>query len=94
MNQTGKVMSSFDLIFKKPLNDESTLESYGITNSVTLICITVLTGGGGFGLNTIEVSRNNTKIIEFDDNAPFYRTVGNGLSIQAICGNEYEAKDK
>ena len=94
MNQTGKVMSSFDLIFKKPLNDESTLESYGITNSVTLIWITVLTGGGGFGLNTIEVSKNNTKIIEFDDNAPFYRTVGNGLSIQAICGNEYEAKDK
>ena len=30
-------MSSFDLIFKNPLNDESTLKSYGITNYVTLI---------------------------------------------------------
>ena len=51
-------------------------------------------GGGGFGLNTIDVSKNNTKIVEFDYNAPYYRTVGYGLSIQAICGSDCEAKDK
>ena len=51
-------------------------------------------GGGGFGLNTIDVSKNNTRIISFDHNAPFYRTVGYGLSIKAICGNDCEAKDK
>ena len=51
-------------------------------------------GGGGFGLNTIDVSKNNTRIVEFDNNAPYYRRVGNGLSIQAICGSDCEAKDK
>ena len=73
---------------------ENTLEDYGITKTVTLLCRSNLIGGGGFGLNTIDVSKNNTKLIEFDYNAPFYRTVGIGLSIQSICGNEREAKDK
>ena len=36
----------------------------------------------------------NNQIVEFDYNAPYYRTVGNGLSIQAICGSDCEAKDK
>ena len=51
-------------------------------------------GGGGFGLNTIDVSKNNTQIVEFDKNAPYYRLVAYGLSIQAICGSDCEAKDE
>ena len=44
--------------------------------------------GGGFGLNTVDVSKNNTRIVEFDENAPSYRIVGTGLSVKAKCGNE------
>ena len=82
-------------VFRKPLIDEKkTLENYGITKTVTITHIHIIEGGGGFvGLNTVDVSKNNTRIIEFDKNAPFYRVVGEGLSIQAICGNDCEAKD-
>ena len=83
------------LAFKKPLSDEKkTLEDYGITRSVSILQTCSESGGGGFGLNTVDVSKNNTRIIEFDNNAPFYRKVGKGLSIQAICGNDCEAKDQ
>ena len=83
------------LAFKKPLSDEKkTLEDYGITRSVSILQTCSESGGGGFGLNTVDVSKNNTRIIEFDNNAPFYRIVGEGLSIQAICGNDCEAKDQ
>ena len=82
------------LAFKKPLEDEKkTLEYYDITRSVSIFQTCSESGGGGFGLNTVDVSKNNTRIIEFDNNAPFYRIVGKGLSIQAICGNDCEAKD-
>ena len=80
--------------FRKPLNnEEKTLEYYDITRSVSILQTCSESGGGGFGLNTVDVSKNNTRIIEFDKNAPFYRVVGEGLSIQAICGNDCEAKD-
>ena len=83
------------LAFTRPLEDEKkTLEYYGITRSVSILQISEERGGGGFGLNTVDVSKNNTRIIEFDNNAPFYRIVGKGLSIQAICGNDCEAKDQ
>ena len=82
------------LAFTKPLRDEKkTLENYGITRTVSILQMSEPCGGGGFGLNTVDVSKNNTRIIEFDKNAPFYRVVGEGLSIQAICGNDCEAKD-
>ena len=51
-------------------------------------------GGGGYGLNIIDISRNNTKIIEIDDKAPSYRVVTPGLGVQAFCGNDCEAKNK
>ena len=50
--------------------------------------------GGGYGLNIIDISRNNTKIIEIDDKAPSYRVVTSGLGVQALCGNDCEAKNK
>ena len=43
--------------------------------------------GGGF-LATIDVSKNNTKILDFDPSAPSYRKVSGGLNIQGECSNE------
>ena len=76
------------------LKDDKTFSDYYIEEGCEIIIVGKTEGGyGGFGLNTIDVSKNNTKIVEFDSNAPFYRRVGYGLSIQAICGSDCEAKD-
>ena len=76
------------------LEDDKTFSDYDIEEDDVIISSANNVGGGGFGLNTIDVSKNNTRIVEFDNNAPYYRRVGNGLSIQAICGSDCEAKDK
>lgn len=76
------------------LKDDKTFSDYDIEEGCYITTNDRSMGGGGFGLNTIDVSKNNTRIVEFDNNAPYYRTVGNGLSIQAICGSDCEAKDK
>ena len=78
------------------LKDEKTLSYYDIENDDIIISTSLWVYGGpsGFWLNTFDVSKNNTKIIEFDNSAPYYRYVCNGLNIQAICGNDCEAKDK
>ncbi len=78
----------------KVLKDDKTFSDYDIEEDDVIISSANNVGGGGFGLNTIDVSKNNTRIVEFVNNAPYYRTVGNGLSIQAICGSDCEAKDK
>ena len=75
------------------LKDDKTLSYYGIEDDDVICSNRHYEGGGGFGLNTIDVSCNNTRIVEFDKNAPYYRIVGSGLSIQAICGNDCEAKN-
>ena len=76
------------------LKDDKTFSDYDIEEGCCITTNDRVMGGGGFGLNTIDVSKNNTRIVEFVNNAPYYRTVGNGLSIQAICGSDCEAKDK
>ncbi len=76
------------------LEDDKTFSDYYIEEGCEIMTVGRFEAGGGFGLNTIDVSKNNTRIVEFDDNAPYYRMVGNGLSIQAICGSDCEAKDK
>ena len=76
------------------LKNDKTLSYYNIKDDDIIISLTSLKGGGGFGLSTIDVTKNNTRIIEFDENAPFYRMVSDGLSIQSICGNDCQAKDK
>ena len=76
------------------LEDDKTFSDYYIKEGCQIMTVGRFKAGGGFGLNTIDVSKNNTRIVEFDDNAPYYRMVGNGLSIQAICGSDCEAKDK
>ena len=78
----------------KVLKDDKTFSDYDIEEDDVIISSANNIGGGGFGLNTIDVSKNNTEIVEFDYNAPDYRTVGNGLNVQAICGSDCEAKDK
>ena len=88
-NITDKDPNTYELVFKRPLINESrTLEEYNIKKTCTLVEVAICEGGGGFGLNTVDVSKNNTRIVEFDKNAPYYRTVGAGLSVQAKCGNE------
>ena len=76
------------------LKDDKTFSDYDIEEGCEITICDRARGGGGFGLNTIDVSKNNTRIVEFDNNAPYYRTVGYGLSIQAICGSDCKAKDK
>ena len=76
------------------LLDNNTLSYYNIKDGRKIQSSERYNGGGGFGLNTIDVSKNNTKIIGFDENAPFYRIVGYGFSIQAECGNDCKAKDE
>ncbi len=44
--------------------------------------------GGGPGIDTIDVSKNQTKILQFNPSAPDYRNVASGLNIQAECLNE------
>ena len=88
-NITDKNPNTYELVFKRPLIDESrTLEEYNIKKTCTLVEVAICEGGGGFGLNTVDVYKNNTRIVEFDKNAPNYRIVGEGLSVQAKCGNE------
>ena len=76
------------------LEDDKTFSDYYIEEGCEIMTVGRFEAGGGFGLNTIDVSKNNTRIVEFDNNAPYYRRVGSGLSIQAICGSDCEAKDK
>ena len=77
------------------LEDDETFSDYHIEEDDVIMTINLFeAGGAGFGLNTIDVSKNNTRIVEFDKNAPYYRYVRYGLSIQAICGSDCEAKDE
>ena len=78
------------------LKDNKTFNDYNIEENDVIYSSRKNVGGGcaGFGLNTIDITKNRTKIVEFDPNAPFYRYVENGMSIQAICGNNCRAKDE
>ena len=51
-------------------------------------------GGAGFGLYTIDVEKNNRRIIELDNKAPPCRSKGYGLRVQAICENDIFSKIK
>ena len=80
----------------KILKNEKTLLDYDIEDD-DIITSNDRSGGGGlggFGLNTIDVSKNNVTTLELSYDGPFYRRVGYGLNIQAVCGNDCETKDK
>ena len=77
------------------LEDDETFSYYDIKDSNNIISIQIHeAGGGGFGLSTIDIEKNNIRTIERDDNAPSYRMVDRGLSVQAICENECSLKNK
>ena len=76
--------------FKKQLLiDCKTIYDSGIKDLDIIEAHSNLKGGGvSPGLHTIDVSKNNTKILEFDPDAPRYRTVHDGLNIQGECSNK------
>ena len=75
------------------LYNDKTFSDYGIEDGDTVFSLHFY-DGGGFGLCTIDVEKNNTRIIEHDHNAPTYRTIGDGLSVQAICEKDIFSKIK
>ena len=78
----------------KYLYNDKTFSDYGIKDGDTISNCGVPRGGGGFGLCTIDVEKNNTRIIEHDRNAPPYRSIDYGLSVQAICENDCVLKNQ
>ncbi len=78
----------------KLLYNDKTFSDYGIKDGYTLSLSTDVRGGAGFGLCTIDVEKNNTRIIELDYKAPPYRSIGYGLSVQAICENDCVLKNQ
>lgn len=79
------------------LKDHYTFEDSGIEDQDEIILIKNNRGGGvpGFGIETIDLSKNISKVLKFDKNAPYYRYIINGLNIQSICSNnECEAYNK
>ena len=43
--------------------------------------------GGGFGISTVDISKNETMECEPEKSGPPYRTGCNGLNIQSNCKN-------
>ena len=79
----------------KLLYNDKTFSDYGIEDGDTIVLPQKsIGGGGGFGLYTIDVEKNNTRIIELDCNAPPHRNIGYGLSVQAICENDCVLKNQ
>ena len=76
------------------LYNDKTFSDYGIEDGDTIVLPPESIGGGGFGLCTIDVEKNNTRIIEHDGNAPPYRSIGYGLSVQAIYENDCVLKNQ
>ena len=78
----------------KYLYNDKTFSDYGIKDGYIISKCRSPRGGAGFGLYTIDVEKNNTRIIELDCNAPPHRNIGYGLSVQAICENDIFSKIK
>ena len=78
----------------KYLYNDKTFSDYGIKDGYIISKCRSPRGGAGFGLYTIDVEKNNTRIIELDYNAPPYRNIDSGLSVQAICENDIFSKIK
>ena len=78
----------------KYLYNDKTFSDYGIKDGYILLLSQKSRGEEWFGLCTIDVEKNNTRIIELDDNAPPYRSIGYGLSVQATCENDCVLKNQ
>ena len=49
--------------------------------------------GGGGGITTVDISKNNTRTLSFSSTAPYYREVCGGLNIMSICKNKNNSCD-
>ena len=72
----------------KILDDYKCINYYNIKKGDYLDSFGSLLGGGGMGLQTIDVSKNILKDIGFSESNKFYRRVNFGLSIQSTCKNK------
>lgn len=72
------------------LKDDRCFSDYEIDEYDAIIANPVMHQGGGgcFGVETIDVSKNKTKNIGFSNTGKLYRLVNYGLSIQSKCKNE------
>ena len=72
------------------LKDEKIIEYYKIETNNIINSIEESKGESlpWFGIQTIDVSKNITKILKYDNNVPFYKTVSEGLNIQSVCNNK------
>ena len=85
------------LHYGRILNNDKAFSYYRIKDGDTIRIFSdevITEGGGGYGLCTIDVEKNNTRIIEHDRNAPPYRSIDYGLSVQAICENDCVLKNQ
>ena len=70
------------------LKDDKLISDYELEDGDCIYSNDRAQGGGGvFGLETIDVSKNNTKNIGFASSGKSYRLVEWGLSIQSKCKN-------
>ncbi len=79
------------------LMSDKTFKYYEIDEGDTIVIVDKVVGGGGFGFETIDVSKNQTKNIGFSNAGPYYQYVIPGLSIISECKGkkiECEAKNK
>ena len=68
------------------LNDDKTFEHYYIEDDDNITYNNTSQGGGFFGVETIDISKNyGTNNIDSSSSAPFYRLIESGLNIQSIC---------
>ena len=84
-------LGDINLIFQgKKLDDYKCINDYNIKEGDFLISIrrNRIVGGGGIGLQTVDVSKNILKDIGFSETNKFYRRVNFGLSIQSTCKNK------
>ena len=72
------------------LKDEKIIEYYKIETNNIINSIEESKGESlpWFGIQTIDVSKNITKILKYDNNVPFYKIVSEGLNIQSVCNNK------
>ena len=100
IDEAKKKVGESDKVWKydgQLLKGKETLSYYNIEDDGIITSSSYQPGGGGtcgFGLSTIDISKNNTRIIRFDKSAPFYRYLCNGLNIQAKCCNDCQAKNE